>query len=92
MSRKSAYALKARDSAFAAAWDEVVKVRRAPRKGDKTREAHEPPIPSSQGYKPARAALPNWTSIRRQHDEALRDLFFARLAATRKVAPEAMPQ
>ena len=87
MSRKSAYALKARDGAFAAAWNAALKAR----KGDKIEEVHEPPVSLSQGDKRPAAASSNWSSVRRRHDEAMRDLFFARLAAT-LVATEASPQ
>ena len=87
MSRKSAYALKGRDGAFAAAWNAALKAR----KGRKKEEMHEPPVSSSQGDKRPAAASSNWSSIRRRRDEAMRDLFFARLAAT-QVAMEASPQ
>ena len=57
MSRKSAYALRSRDAAFAFAWAAAVNAsenaRRqernlSPSKGDKLHEVHEPPIPTSQ--------------------------------------------
>jgi hypothetical protein len=45
MSRKSAYALKARDRGFAAAWAAALEASAsAPRQGDKVDEVHEPPI------------------------------------------------
>lgn len=47
MSRKSAYALKRRDPAFAVAWEAALQARRpAPRLGDKVEEVHEPPVSS----------------------------------------------
>lgn len=54
MSRKSAYALKARDPAIASAWATAVNAAgrgKAPSswKGDKVEEVDEPPIPSSHG-------------------------------------------
>ena len=50
ISRKSAYALKARDPAFAAAWAEAAKASaRASVQGDKVHEVHEPPYSTGQG-------------------------------------------
>lgn len=50
MSRKSAYALKARDPAFAAAWAEAAKASaRASVQGDKVHEVYEPPFLTGQG-------------------------------------------
>jgi len=57
MSRKSAYALRARDPAFAAAWAAAVtacsKRHSGPAlslsKGDKVKEVHEPPVSPSHG-------------------------------------------
>ncbi len=92
MSRKSAYALKDRDPAFAAAWDAALKARPARRQGDKVDEVHQPPVSPGQGDRRKRPESSNWSTKRRQHDGALRDLFFARLAATRKVATGALPQ
>jgi len=53
-SRKSAYALKGRDPAFASAWDTAVNAAgrgNAPSswKGDKVEKVEDPPIPSSHG-------------------------------------------
>jgi hypothetical protein len=49
MSRKSAYALKARDLAFAAAWNAASRAAaKQPSQGDKVEEVHEPPV--SPGY------------------------------------------
>ena len=95
MSRKSAYALKARDAQFAAAWNAALRARKGPAlslsRSDKAEEVREPPVSRSQGDKQPAAAPSNWSSIRRRHDEAVRDLFFARLAAT-QVATVASPQ
>jgi hypothetical protein len=79
MSRKSAYALKGRDPAFADAWNAALKARRTKREGDKVEEVHVPPVSSSQGDKRVRAEPSDWSTIRRRHDAALRDLFFGRL-------------
>jgi hypothetical protein len=50
MSRKSAYALKARDSAFAAAWRAAATARAGLRAdGDKVEEVQGPPISPRQG-------------------------------------------
>jgi hypothetical protein len=49
MSRKSAYALKARDPVFAAAWTAALRTRKGRRQGDKVEEVEEPPVSSSQG-------------------------------------------
>ena len=49
MSRKSAYALKVRDPAFAAAWDAALRTRKCRRQGDKVEEVEGPPVSSSQG-------------------------------------------
>ena len=50
MSRKAAYALRARDAAFAAAWAAAVKAgAERPLEGDKVEEVEEPPISSGQG-------------------------------------------
>lgn len=74
MSRKSAYALKARDPAFAAAWRAAIDARPAARrKGDKVSEAHDPRISLGQGDRP-----PARNNLGR--DRFARDLFFARLA------------
>ena len=50
MSRKAAYALKARDPLFAASWAAAVNAcAKAPREGDELHEVHGPPVSSSQG-------------------------------------------
>ena len=49
MSRKSAYVLKDRDPAFAAAWTAALRTRKGRRQGDKVEEVEEPPVSSSQG-------------------------------------------
>jgi len=49
MSRKSAYVLKDRDPAFAAAWDAALRTRKSRRQGDKVEEVEGPPVSSSQG-------------------------------------------
>ena len=92
MSRKAAYALRSRDPTFAAAWRAALKARRIERESDKVEEVHKPRVSPAQGDRSTRAAPSSWSSIRRHHDAALRDLFFARLAATRKVATEASSQ
>jgi len=82
MSRKSAYALKARDPAFAAAWDEALKSASRKRQGDEVQEVHNPRTSLSQGDKSRRTAPPK-SSTQRRIEELRRDRFFARLAATR---------
>ena len=64
MSRKSAYALRGRDSVFAAAWNAALSARR---EGDEVDEVDDPRFLSIRGN-------------RRAADERLRDAFFARLA------------
>jgi hypothetical protein len=50
MSRKSAYALKARDPAFASAWSAAARAGAARSvQGDKVEEVHEPPVRSGHG-------------------------------------------
>jgi hypothetical protein len=96
MSRKAAYALRSRDCAFAAAWNAALKARKGPArslsKGGKVEELHEPGLSLGQGDRSVRAAPSSWSNIRRRHDGAMRDLFLARLAATRKVATDASSQ
>ena len=74
MSRKSAYALRDRDTAFAKAWAAAL----GTRKGDKVEEVEEPPVASSRGD--TRTAKRD-RHLRRRAAEDRRDLFFARLAA-----------
>ena len=83
MSRKSAYTLKARDPAFAAAWDEALKDARNACQGDEVQEVHNPRTSLSQGYKVRRTAPPKSSTQLRRIEELGRDRFFARLAATR---------
>jgi len=83
MSRKSAYALKARDPAFAAAWDEALKNARNARQGDEVQEVHNPRTSLSQGDKVRRTAPSKSSTQLRRIEELRRDRFFARLAATR---------
>jgi hypothetical protein len=45
MSRKSAYALRGRDPAFAAAWAAAMRAS----KGDKVEQVHEPPLSCGRG-------------------------------------------
>ena len=50
MSRKSAYALKARDPAFAAAWNAAARAGTGRRgDGDKVEEVHKPPVSGGHG-------------------------------------------
>ena len=75
MSRKSAYALKRRDPAFAAAWDEAVRAGDNPPvairpRGDKVDRLYNPPVMPPKGN--GRAD--------RDRDEEWRDSFFAALA------------
>ena len=58
MSRKSAYALKSRDSAFAAAWTAACRARRLRLEGDKAHEAHEPPFSPAEGDSRATLSRP----------------------------------
>jgi len=83
MSRKSAYALKARDPAFAAAWDEALKSARNARQGDEVQEVHKPRTSLSQSDKARRTAPSKSSTQLRRIEELRRDRFFARLAATR---------
>lgn len=91
MSRKSAYALKSRDRAFARAWEAALNARPKSRKSDEVEEVHASPDSLSQGDSAIRAALSIESTGRpppdRRADEAARDLFFARLAAKRLRAP-----
>ena len=84
MSRKSAYALKARDPAFAEAWGEALKNARNARQGDEVQEVHNPRTSLSQGDKTRRTASSRSSTVQlRRIEELRRDRFFARLAATR---------
>jgi hypothetical protein len=81
MSRKSAYALRARDPAFAASWDAALNAS----KGHKVDEVDRPPISTGQGNSRTAAAASLVSTDRRQalngFDTLRRDAFFARLAA-----------
>jgi hypothetical protein len=89
MSRKSAYALKSRDPAFASAWTAAIKAgatkraRTAPSlsKGDKVDEVDAGGVPAPQGDKTARDSRWSNDAPRRQATAEQRDLFFARLAS-----------
>jgi hypothetical protein len=87
MSRKSAYALKDRDPAFAAAWNAALKAT----EGDKVEEVEGPPVSLSQGDIRTRAASSISSNdpcqAARRLDELQRDLFFARLARLRADSP-----
>jgi hypothetical protein len=97
MSRKSAYALKDRDRAFAAAWNAALKARDAVRpkaraKGDKSDSSDNPRSARLQGDS-ARAA-PAWNPLMddergalRHAESARRDWFFASLARPLVSAP-----
>jgi len=68
MSRKAAYALRARDAGFARAWNSALEARRPERRdGDKVDELRDPPLAPPNGDSVALRAL----GARR------RDLFFA---------------
>ena len=76
LSRKSAYALKARDPAFAGAWNAAVKARSARRQGNKTEEVRDPPVSLGQGNKRTHVRPDDARGL----DSIWRDRFFARLA------------
>ena len=79
MSRRSAYVLYKRDSAFAAAWDAAFAVRQ----GNKVDEVDDPPISIVQGN-----SRPRTTRVL---DALRRDRYFARLAAIRDALPKLAP-
>jgi hypothetical protein len=81
MSRKSAYALKSRDPAFARAWQSALAARRPQREGDKVEEVDGAPNPSRQGDTAARTRDREPLSR-----SALRDRYFASLAALRRTS------
>jgi hypothetical protein len=91
MSRKSAYALKSRDRAFADAWETALNARPKSRKSDEVEDVQASPNSLSQGDSAIRAARSTSSTARRRPDrrqeEAARDLFFARLAANRLRPP-----
>ena len=76
MSRKSAYALKARDPAFAEAWIAALAAPSAPSEGDRLRRS----APSNSSSK-----LPHPKKV--ECDAMRRDRFFAALRESRKLAP-----
>ena len=82
MSRKSAYALKARDPAFAHAWESALNARR---QGGKVEEVEAPPVSIIEGNTCTRAALSTESTSPgrsgRRREEVARDLYFARLGA-----------
>jgi hypothetical protein len=92
MSRKSAYALKDRDRAFAEAWNAALKARQANRpkaraKGDKSDSSDNPRSSRPRGDS-ARAAAA-WNPLMddergawRRAESARRDSFFASLAGS----------
>lgn len=79
MSRKSAYALKARDPAFSAAWMAAAEAgTRAWVQGDKVEEVHEPPVSTGHG---------NTSPSRRDRERA-----FVRLVSTLRESPPLAPR
>ena len=83
MSRKAAYALKARDPAFSAAWVAAAEAgARAAVQGDKVKEVHEPPVSSSHG---------NTSPSRPDRERAFTGLV-ARLRESPPLAPRAPAQ
>jgi hypothetical protein len=97
MSRKSAYALKDRDCAFAEAWNAALKARDAHRRrarveGDTSDRSDKPRISPAQGNK--LRATGGWNPLidddgrmTRAADSARRDSFFAGLARSLDSAP-----
>ena len=81
MSRKSAYALRKRDAAFAASWNAALEAN----EGHKMDEVDGPPISTGQGNSRTAAAASLLSIDRRRalrgFDTLRRDAFFARLAA-----------
>jgi len=74
MSRKSAYALKRRDPAFAVAWQSALAAGNSARiQGDKIEETHDPRNSLGQGDTSPSDRSP-------ERDRFARDLFFSRLA------------
>ena len=85
MSRKSAYALKSRDPAFADAWAKALRAS----KGHKVEEIEGVPVSPTQGDAATRAAPSNVSTGQRggederRRQNAFRDRFFAQLASRR---------
>jgi len=74
MSRKAAYALRSRDAAFGAAWNEALRATaRQAAQGDKVSEVYDSPFRTPQGDD-------FLLRTDRSFDAAMRDLFFAQLA------------
>jgi hypothetical protein len=86
MSRKSAYALKRRDPAFAAAWNAAL----APRQGNKVEEVDEPRFSLIQGNS-ATVAAARASRARRAIDTRRRDRFLTRFAILDDLLPELAP-
>ena len=80
MSRKSAYALKERDPAFAEAWKAAI----GRRKGDKVEEVDEARFSPGPGDTPTRTG---GCQLSRRAAEAQRDRLLARLAARNARTP-----
>ena len=78
MSRKSAYALKARDPAFACAWQSALAARRPRRQGDKVEKVEGARNRTGQGDTGSRTRDRELLSR-----SALRDRFFAKLTEMR---------
>ena len=82
-SRKSTYALQARDPAFARAWQATTRARRALSRGDKVDEVDGPRVARAKGdSRPwPNPAIPGTADFGsgRQWQELWRDEFFARL-------------
>ena len=80
MSRNSAYALKSRDPAFAAAWATALNLhRRRPSQGYKVEEVEEAPFSLIQSPADTTARSPA-AARGRCKDDRRHDAFFARLA------------
>ena len=98
MSRKSAYALKSRDAAFASAWAEALKGPVLSLSKDRKAEQMDgAPVSPLEGNRRNRAT-PSTDSTSatqlalRRADEALRDAFFARLRDSAALAPRPAAQ
>lgn len=88
MSRKSAYGLKSPDPAFAHAWEAALNARPKSRKGGQVKDVQAAPHSRREGDGADRAAPSTSSTGRvtrdRRREEAARDLFFARRAATNR--------
>lgn len=76
MSRKSAYALRSRDPAFAEAWEAALGASKA----RNVEDLKAAPVSSGEGDIRTRATLSTMSKDRRRLDELRRELFFARLS------------